>query len=368
VRSGDVLAFPELAAPKVDKHSTGGVGDKISICLAPAVAACGVAVPMISGRGLGHTGGTLDKLESIPGFRTDLDGARFAQVLKECGLVLAGQSATLAPADRKLYALRDVTSTVESIPLIASSILSKKLAEGIDGLVLDVKVGRGAFMKRIEEARALGKTIIALGMAAGKRVSALLTDMEQPIGTAVGNLCEVIEAVEVLRGGGPDDTRALTLALGAEMLMAANVTQKHAEAEARVRDAIQSGAALEAFRRVVAAQGGDPAFLDRPAAYAPMACSLTADRDGFITAIDAEEVGLAAMACGAGRARKEDAIDPKVALLFHRKVGDVVRQGEPIATLHANRRDEPLLARLRAAIAIGDAMPPRRPLIHERIG
>ncbi|HJZ86302.1 MAG TPA: thymidine phosphorylase [Polyangia bacterium] len=368
LRSGEVIDLGDLSAPKVDKHSTGGVGDKISLALAPAVAACGVLVPMISGRGLGHTGGTLDKLESIPGLRTDLDPARFRAVLAECGLVLAGQSDDLVPADRKLYALRDVTGTVESIPLIASSIMSKKLAEGIDGLVLDVKVGAGAFMKTLERARALGHTLVSIGQAAQKRTVALLTDMEQPLGTAVGNFCEVLEAVEVMRGRGPADTRALTIALGAEMLAIAGVVADPIAGAARIEGALASGAALERFRRVVRAQGGDPALLDAPPRYPDAPREIRAPRAGFLAAIDAEAVGVAAMVAGAGRARKEDRIDPRVAVLLHRKVGDAVETGAPLATLHAAHGHDAAAARLEAAFSIADAPPPARPLIHERIG
>jgi pyrimidine-nucleoside phosphorylase/thymidine phosphorylase len=321
---------------------------------------------MVSGRGLGHTGGTLDKLESIPGFRTDLDGARFRRVLADCGLVLAGQSAALAPADRRLYALRDVTGTVESIPLIASSILSKKLAEGIDALVLDVKVGAGAFMKTMASARELARTLVEGARAAGKRASAFITDMEQPTGRAVGNLCELYEAVEVLRGSGPADTRALTIALGGEMLRLAGIPA----GDERVRDAIASGAALERLRKVVAAQGGDAAFLDATPDYGPVGYELRAGRKGFVVRIDAGEVGLAAMAAGAGRARKEDAVDPRVALFLHKKVGEPVVAGEILATLHRGARaavPDEAIARLERAVAIADTAPVPSPLIRERI-
>jgi pyrimidine-nucleoside phosphorylase/thymidine phosphorylase len=322
---------------------------------------------MISGRGLGHTGGTLDKLESIPGFRTDLDADRFRAVVREHGLVLAGQSARLAPADRRLYALRDVTGTVESIPLIASSIMSKKLAEGIDALVLDVKVGRGAFMKTLERARELAATLCEIGRAAGKRTAALLTDMEQPIGRAVGNFCEVVEAVDVMRGGGPADTRELVVALGAEMLVAAGASKQIGDGRTRVEEVLASGAALERFRRVVRAQGGDPTVLDRPPRYAPAEHVARADRDGYVSAIDAEEIGLCAMAAGAGRARAEDRIDPSVALILHRKFAEPVRKGEPMATLHAAPDAARLLGRLTAAYTVSERPSAARPLIHERI-
>jgi len=364
LHSGEVVDLSDMTLPLVDKHSTGGVGDKISLALAPAVAACGVAVPMISGRALGHTGGTLDKLESIPGFKTDLDPARFRQVLRECGLVLAGQSAELVPADRRLYALRDVTGTVESIPLIAASIMSKKLAEGIHGLVFDVKVGAGAFMKTQEQAQKLARTLLGIGRGAGKRVVAVLSDMEQPIGRAVGNLCEVMEAVDVLRGAGPPDTRALTLELGADMLVVAGVAGDRAEGAARIERAIASGDALERFRRVVRAQGGRDELLDAPVRFAPERAHLQAQKDGYVAAIDAHAIGMAAAAAGAGRARKEDPVDPLAALLLHRKVGEPVAHGDRLCTLYASR---PVDLRLDGAYTIADAPPPARPLILERM-
>ena len=265
LHSGDVIDLSDLPGRKVDKHSTGGVGDKVSLCLAPIVAACGVKVPMVSGRGLGHTGGTLDKLEAIPGFTVDLPLARFREIVADVGLCLIGQTERLAPADRKLYALRDVTATVESIPLIASSILSKKLAEGIDALVLDVKVGRGAFMKTEDDARILARTMVDIGTRVGKQVVALLTDMSQPLGLAVGNALEVVEALEVLRGGGPADLVEITLALAAEMLVLGGVADDLDAGRARALEAIADGSALERMRRLVAAQGGDPSVIDDPA-------------------------------------------------------------------------------------------------------
>src|SRR3954464_5478255 len=267
--SGDVIDLSRIARAKIDKHSTGGVGDKISIPLAPAVAACGVAVPMVSGRGLGHTGGTLDKLESIPGFRVDLPVERFEQLVGELGVCLIGQTARIAPADKKLYALRDVTATVESLPLIASSIMSKKLAEGIDGLVIDCKVGRGAFMKTVESARALCALMRAIGTRAGKRITCVLTDMEAPIGRTIGNSLEIRESIEVLRGGGPVDTRELTHVLGAEMLVLGGVAKDQADGVARIQKALGDGSALEVFRKVVEAQGGDPRVCDSPGTVLP---------------------------------------------------------------------------------------------------
>jgi pyrimidine-nucleoside phosphorylase len=335
LHSGDVLDFSHVAAPKVDKHSTGGVGDKVSLPLGPMVAACGVAVPMMSGRGLGHTGGTLDKLETIPGFRTALDPPEFRALLARTGLVLAGQSETLVPADRRLYALRDATGTVESIPLISSSIMSKKLAEGLDGLVLDVKVGRGAFMKRAEESRALAETMVGIGRSYGTPVRAVLTGMDQPLGCEVGNACEVEESVEVLKGGGPADLLEVTYRLAEEMLLLAGAAAGRAEARHRLEQAVASGAAFAKLVEVVEAQGGDPAVIHDPSLLprAPHAHEVVAPRAGFLTRCDALDLGTAAMRLGAGRERKEDAIDPGVGLRVLAKVGDAVESGQPLVRL-----------------------------------
>ena len=335
LHSGDVLDLSDLPGVKVDKHSTGGVGDMVSLALAPLCAACGVVVPMISGRGLGHTGGTLDKLEAIPGFRTDLPEARFRAVLGEVGACLIGQSDRLAPADRRLYALRDVTGTVESIPLIASSIMSKKLAEGIDALVLDVKVGSGAFMKTVERARALAGTLCAIGRGAGKRVTALLTDMDQPLGRFVGNALEVREAIRTLRGTGAPDVRALTLALGVEMVMLAGRADSPAAARAALERAIASGAALDRLAQLVVAQGGAAsAVLEEALPEAPGRAEVKSAGAGTVAAIDAEAIGLAALSLGAGRVRKEDAIDPAVGVELLCKRGDAVAAGQVLALLH----------------------------------
>jgi pyrimidine-nucleoside phosphorylase len=336
-RSGDVLDLSAIARAKIDKHSTGGVGDKISIPLAPAVAACGVAVPMVSGRGLGHTGGTLDKLESIPGFRVDLSVDRFAALVDSIGVCLIGQTARIAPADKKLYALRDVTATIESLPMIASSIMSKKLAEGIDGLVIDCKVGRGAFMKTIERARELCGLMRAIGQRAGKRVTCVLTDMEAPIGRTIGNALEIRESIEVLRGGGPSDTRELTHVLGAEMLVLGGAAKDPAEGRARIERALGDGSALEVFRKVVAAQGGDPEVCDSPGRVLPKARTrdeLTL-RPGRVVAIDSEALGVAALILGAGRRTKEDAIDPAAGLVVDAYLGEVIGPGAaPQIVLH----------------------------------
>ncbi|TMB34034.1 MAG: thymidine phosphorylase [Deltaproteobacteria bacterium] len=367
LHSGQVVDLSGIPGRKVDKHSTGGVGDKISLPLAPLAAVCGVRVPMVSGRGLGHTGGTLDKLESIPGFRVDLPLARFVELVDRLGVCLIGQTAQIAPADRKLYALRDATATVESVPLIASSILSKKLAEGIDGLVLDVKVGQGAFMKTLPDARELAQTMVDLCRAVGRDCVALLTRMDFPLGNAVGNAVEVRESIEILRGAGPADVRELTLLLGVEMLELAGASG----GRARLERALADGSALRRFAELVDAQGGDPRVVDEPARLPQPRYrrDVRAERSGMLSALDAGLVGLAAVELGAGRARKEDAVDPAAGLLLRKRPGDTVRAGETLAELHA--ASEELLdagaARFRQAVAIADAAPPDRPLLLERI-
>jgi pyrimidine-nucleoside phosphorylase len=330
-RSGDVIDLSAIARRKVDKHSTGGVGDKISIPLAPAVAACGVAVPMVSGRGLGHTGGTLDKLESIPGFRVDLPVERFAELVDSIGVCLIGQTSRIAPADKRLYALRDVTATIESLPLIASSIMSKKLAEGIDGLVLDCKVGKGAFMKTIERARELCALMRAIGHRADKRVTCVLTDMEAPIGRTIGNALEIRESIEVLRGGGPADTRELTHVLGAEMLVLGGVAKDPADGRAQIERVLADGRALDVFRKVVAAQGGDPRVCDAPGSVLPRPQSRDelALGPGRVVAIDSEALGIAALILGAGRRTAEDTIDPSAGLVVDAYLGEVIEPGAP---------------------------------------
>ncbi len=369
LRSGEVLDLSDLPGVKVDKHSTGGVGDKVSLALAPIAAACGVVVPMISGRGLGHTGGTLDKLESIPGFDVRLPVERFREVLRATGLGLIGQTDRLAPADRRLYALRDVTATVESIPLIASSIMSKKLAEGIDALVLDVKVGAGAFMKERAEAERLARTLIAIGERMGKRVVALLTAMDEPLGLAVGNALEVQEAVELLHGRGPADLAEVTYALTAEMIRLAGRASTLEEAQAKAREAVASGSAFEKLCELVVAQRGDPEVLRDPSRFrvARERLPVPAEASGFVQAIDAEAIGLAAVALGAGRARSDEAVDHAAGIVLQRKVGDAVLAGEPLCTLHLGERGrEPAkatLARVTSAYRIGEAPPPARPLL-----
>jgi pyrimidine-nucleoside phosphorylase len=371
LHSGDVLDLSDIPGRKVDKHSTGGVGDKISLPLAPLVAACGVKVPMISGRGLGHTGGTLDKLESIPGFSVNLDVPTYRRLVRDVGACLIGQTSRLAPADRKLYALRDVTSTVESIPLISSSIMSKKLAEGIDALVLDVKFGSGAFMREFERAELLAKTMVGIGASFGKDVVALLTDMDQPLGEAVGNALEVIESAEILKGRGPADVRELTLALGAEMLVLGHVAANTDEARARLVEAIDDGSAFAKFEEIATAQGGDARALSDYTRLptARRLVEVTASRAGFVTAIQTDEVGRAAMLLGAGRQKVDDKVDPAVGLVLHKRVGDAVRAGDSLATLHVND-EAPLEAarrRLSEAFAFGDAPPAPRPLVARRV-
>ncbi|HTJ45555.1 MAG TPA: thymidine phosphorylase [Kofleriaceae bacterium] len=334
-RSGDVIDLSRIARPKIDKHSTGGVGDKISIPLAPAVAACGVAVPMVSGRGLGHTGGTLDKLESIPGFRVDLSVERFTELVDSLGCCLIGQTARIAPADKRLYALRDVTATIESVPLIASSILSKKLAEGIDGLVIDCKVGRGAFMKTVEDARTLCRAMMGIARANGKMIACVLTDMDAPIGRAIGNALEIVESIEVLRGAGPDDTRELTIALGAEMLLLARTVGSEEEGRAQIARALDDGRALAVFRKLVEAQGGDPRVVDEPARLprAKGELAILSGR-GTIVAIDSEKLGIASVWLGAGRRAKEDTVDPGAGILLDKTIDQAVIDDERLCTLY----------------------------------
>ncbi|MBW1810847.1 MAG: thymidine phosphorylase [Deltaproteobacteria bacterium] len=371
LHSGEVLDWSDLPGLKVDKHSTGGVGDKTSLILAPIVAAAGVYVPMISGRGLGHTGGTLDKLESIPGFNVRLDARQFRDVLTSTHMVLAGQTGEIAPADKKLYALRDVTATVESIPLIASSILSKKLAEGIDGLVLDVKVGTGAFMKKQADAQALADTLVMIGTRAGKRVVALITEMNQPLGTHVGNTLEVVESVSVLKGEVGGDLAELSFELAAQMLVLSEAAQDLATAKQKVKELIENGAAFKKFQDVVVAQGGDPVALEEISRMptANKTKVVNAERSGIIQQIDAEGVGVAAMIMGAGRATVDAEIDHAAGVVLHCKVGDPVDKGASLATLYYNDESKQAegLARLKAAFVVADHGPAPTNLIHKVI-
>ncbi|ATY09528.1 thymidine phosphorylase [Amycolatopsis sp. AA4] len=358
IDSGSRLSL-DVARPTVDKHSTGGVGDKITLPLAPLVAACGAAVPQLSGRGLGHTGGTLDKLESIPGWRAALSLDEIAAQLNSVGAVVCAATEGLAPADKKLYALRDVTSTVESVPLIASSIMSKKIAEGASGLVLDVKAGSGAFMKTVPEAQLLARTLVDIGTAHGVACTALITDMSTPLGRAVGNAVEVAEAVEVLRGGGPSDVVSLTVALAREMLALAGISVDPAEV-------LASGEAYEVWARMITAQGGDPAAaLPRPAHVHVV----EAPASGVLTSLDAYAVGVAAWRLGAGRARKEDPVQAAAGILCHAKPGDAVVAGEPLLELHTDTPDAvpAALAALEGGFSVGAEAPVARGIVLETV-
>jgi pyrimidine-nucleoside phosphorylase len=373
LHSGSVLDFSSLLGPKVDKHSTGGVGDKTSLVIAPIVAAGGVKVPMISGRGLGHSGGTLDKLESIPGFNVNLSLVDFRRVLETCGCALIGQTAEIAPADKKIYALRDVTGTVESPALICASIMSKKLAEGIDALVLDVKTGSGAFMKKIEDAANLAELLVETGKRMGKNVVALLTDMNQPLGRKAGNAMEVAESIEVLNGAGPADLRALCLELAAWMFFLGERVKTVEEGKKLSSDLIASGHAREKFREIVGLQGGDIGVIDDPRrlAHARQTLDVTSPTDGFIAATQCEQLGVACVVLGGGREKKEDAIDPAVGLEFHKRIGDAVKRDEPLCTLHYNA--EGRLPEARRLVETAYTIEPERPkaippLIHRVIG
>ncbi|MCL2778915.1 MAG: thymidine phosphorylase [Polyangiaceae bacterium] len=371
LHSGSVVDLSRVAGTKVDKHSTGGVGDKVSICLAPLVAACGVPVPMVVGRGLGHTGGTVDKLEAIPGFRTDLTTVEFARIVGEVGTCIIGPNQEIAPADRLMYALRDVTGTVESIPLIVASILSKKLAEGIDGLVLDVKVGGGAFMKNETSARELASKLVAVGTRAGKQVVAWLTRMDAPLGVAVGNANEVREALGVLRGEGPADLVECTLTLGAEMLVLGRKASDAAQAMAILRKALADGSAARVMEKMIEAQSGNARVVERPSLIDVADCvvDVNAPRDGFITSVDAHEIGLVAVAMGAGRTRADGVIDPGVGLAIDAKPGRSVNQGQRVARLFVRERavGEALAQRVAGAFRYGDVATPSPPLAFARI-
>jgi pyrimidine-nucleoside phosphorylase len=372
MRSGIVADLSAIRIPKVDKHSTGGVGDKVSIHLAPMAATCGIAVPMISGRGLGHTGGTLDKLESIKGLRVGLTVAEFAAQLGRIGLAMIGQTAEFAPADRKLYALRDVTGTIESIPLICASILSKKVASGADFLVFDVKFGRGAFMRDKARARELAVALTSSSVALGKPARAIMTAMDEPLGHTVGNALELAESIECLKGGGPGDVMEVTFALGVQMLLLAGVEKDAAAARARLERSLSTGAALAKFREMVVAQGGDPRVVDDPALLpkAGLVRALPSARAGFVRDVDALGVALAALRLGAGRVKAEDTVDPSVGVSHLAKSGDPVKAGGPLCMVHANdegtlREAAEILAR---AIEVGDSPPAAVPVVGELIG
>lgn len=361
LESGTRLGWPNDGRVRVDKHSTGGVGDKVSVPLAPLLAVCGLQVPMLSGRGLGATGGTLDKLESIPGFRTNLSLDEIQTLTQQIGCVITGASAELAPADRKLYALRDVTATVPSIPLITASIMSKKLAESLDALVLDVKFGSGAFMKNREQATELAHSLVRTGTRMGVSTTALLTDMNQPLGRMCGNAVEIQESIEVLQGGGPADVRELTVQLAADLLVSGNMESSREDAVSMAERGLDDGSAYEKFREMIVTQGGDP---DIKLPVAP-ASEVTAESDGIVGPIDTERLGFAIIAMGGGRKKMTDAVDHSVGLEMLVRTGDTVRQGQPLATVFC-RNDEQHTAAVRSAISIGDSAEPLT-LIADRI-
>jgi pyrimidine-nucleoside phosphorylase len=367
VHSGVRLDLRDIPGVKVDKHSTGGVGDKTSLILAPLAAACGVPVPMMSGRGLGHTGGTLDKLESIPGFRVNLTLDEMKAALRKTGCAMIGQTAQIAPADKKLYALRDVTGTVESVALISASIMSKKIAEGIDALVLDVKTGSGAFMKTEADSRRLAESLVSIGNASGVRTEAIITAMDAPLGVAVGNALEVIECIDVLKGHGPQDLIDVSIELTARMLVLGKVANDRADGEQKSRDAIASGAGLQRLQQIIEAQGGDPRVVDDYTRLpsVPGRHLVKATRGGFITAVDAELVGRASVSLGAGRDRVEDSVDFAVGIIVHAKPGDQVVAGDPLLELHVRdtAKLDAALALAGRAVTIDDAAPPPRRLI-----
>ena len=373
MRSGDVIDLRDLPGAKVDKHSTGGVGDKVSLILAPLAAACGVKVPMMSGRGLGHTGGTLDKLESIPGFRVQLSVPEFRSILGKIGMAMIGQTPEVVPADRKLYALRDVTGTVECLPLICASIMSKKLAEGIDSLVLDVKFGKGAFMKKKDDALALARAMVAVGQAGGKPVRALLTAMNQPLGRAAGHTTEVIESIECLKGRGPADLMEVTYALTGHMLILGGAARDEADARTKMEAAIANGSALQKFREMCLAQGGDPRVVDDysilPTARTRIAITAPAGTSGFVSEVDALKCGHAIMALGGGRAAVTDRVDHAVGLADLIKIGEPVTAGTRLCTLHANDDAKAAKAEalIREAIKIAPTAPAAEPLVQDLI-
>ena len=371
VRSGVRMTYPRLDTVAVDKHSTGGVGDKTSLILAPLAVACGAVVPMMSGRGLGHTGGTLDKLEAIPGFRTNLSLDELRQAIDTVRCALIGQTSEIAPADKRLYALRDVTGTVESIPLISASIMSKKIAEGIGALVLDVKTGTGAFMKTLDDSRALARSLVSIGLASGVRTEALITRMDAPLGRMVGNASEIVESIDVLKGNGPADLEELSVLLAARMLVTSGLSSGEPDALARVRKALTSGAGVEVFRRIIEHQGGDPRVIDDYTRLpeAPDETVIAAARAGVVQSIEAEAIGRAAVALGAGRARLDDVIDPGVGIRIAAHVGEPVNAGDAIVIVRhrAQRGLASARALIESAITIGDASVDRMPLVVDRV-
>jgi len=375
LHSGEILNFKDIPKPKVDKHSTGGVGDKTSLLIAPFVAAAGACEPMISGRGLGHTGGTLDKLESIPGYRVNLSLSEFSAVLDQCGFAMNGQTAEIAPADRKLYALRDATATIEAIPLIVASIISKKCAAGLDAMAIDVKTGSGAFMREREQSRRLARALVKTGNSLGVRSQALITDMNQPLGQAVGNSVEVLECIQLLRGEVSEGTKPvldLSIELAARMLVLAKIESSIESARARIKQVHESGAALECFRQNVEAQCGDPRVCDEPERILPLtdkSFKVESPRSGFVVKVNAQEIGHAIAEAGGGRVRVEDEIDPRVAFIAELRIGDEVRAGESIGVVYSADQDcgQHAAVRIQAAYEIGDERPAALELIKEVI-
>lgn len=371
-RSGDTIDLTAITGIKVDKHSTGGVGDKTTLIVAPLAAACGVPIAKMSGRGLGFTGGTVDKMESIPGFKTAMEPEEFLAQVNSIGMAVIGQTGHIAPADKKIYALRDVTGTVENLSLISSSIMSKKLAAGSDAIVLDVKCGDGAFMKTPEDASALGKTMCEIGQAAGKKTVALITDMNQPLGQAVGNSLEVIEAIETLKGQGPADITELSLRLAGTMIYVGGKASSVEEGDAMAKDALESGRGLDKLRQFIAAQGGNPQVVDDYSLFGPAKLSLdiVSDSYGFVQKIKAESIGLASQHTGAGRLRKEDPVDLSAGIYLHKKVGDKVAAGDVLATAYGNDQAKLEIGAAEAmrAFVIGDDAPEKEALVKEVLG
>lgn len=371
LHSGSIVDLSTINGIKVDKHSTGGVGDKISLPLAPIVAACGVPVPMISGRGLGHTGGTLDKLESIPGFRTSLSLEEYKNTIAEIGLVMIGQTKEIAPADKKMYALRDVTATVECIPLIAGSIMSKKLAEGIDALVLDIKAGRGAFMPTYEKSLELAKTLVKIGNDFGKETIGFITDMNQPLGYAIGNWLEVVESVECLQGKNMNDVMELTYTLGGAMVMLGKKASSIEEGIDKCKEVVKNGKAYQKFLQLVKKQNGDISYIENSAKYpqSKYSIEITSSSSGYITEIDSLELGFVGILLGAGRTKVDDIIDPKAGILLAKKVGDTVHGGEKLATFFTDKKENIAVAqeRITKAFSIRDTKPKQSPLIINRV-
>lgn len=367
--SGDRVDLSAIPGIKVDKHSTGGVGDKTTLVVVPLAASLGVPVAKMSGRGLGHTGGTVDKLESIPGFRTHLSLGQLIETVKRTGAAIVGQTGNLVPADKKLYALRDVTATVDSIPLIASSIMSKKIASGCDALVLDVKVGSGAFMKKLGDARSLAKLMLDMGTAMGIKVSAVLSSANQPLGRAVGNALEVKEAVETLKGSGPDDVEEVCLEIASQMLLAGGQTHDRDSAFIQVKEALATGRALKKFQEMIQAQGGNPQVVEdeKLLPQGEFSHEVLSSISGFVQEIDTEKVGMAAVYLGAGRSRKEDAVDHGAGLIIHKKIGDWVAEKDSLATLYFNQQvdPEPAAELIKKAMGIGREKPGQEPLIFE---